>query len=78
VGRKPFGAIYRIKLKNDRRFRSRGQTLRTADGTPLRVVGALVDIHVTRQEEQLRAEQTQQRTKLELNLKNLTDIVSTT
>ncbi|MDF9773306.1 PAS domain-containing protein [Pseudomonas baetica] len=78
-GRTPFEAIYRIKLKNGeyRWFRSRGQTRRTADGTPLRVVGALVDIHVTRQEEQLRAEQTQQRTELELNLKKLTEIVST-
>jgi PAS domain-containing protein len=78
-GKTPFEAIYRIKLKNGeyRWFRSRGQTRRTPDGTPLRVVGALVDIHVTRLEEQLRAEQTQQRTELELNLKKLTEIVST-
>lgn len=78
-GKTPLETIHRIKLNNGeyRWFHSRGQTRRAADGTPLRVVGALVDIHVTRQEEQLRAEQAQQRMELELNLQKLTSIVST-
>jgi PAS domain S-box-containing protein len=77
TGGAPFEATYRIKLKSGeyRWFRSRGQTRRTADGTPLRVVGALVDIHLSRQEEQLREQQAQQRRELELNLHKLTDIV---
>lgn len=78
VGGEPFEAVYRIKLKSGeyRWFCSRGQTKRTADGTPLRVVGALVDIHLSRQEEQLREQQAQQRRELELNMHKLTEIVS--
>lgn len=76
-GKTPFEATYRIKLKNGeyRWFRSLGQTRRTPDGTPMRVVGALVDIHLERLEEQLRGEQEQQRQSLEQNLQKLTEIV---
>ena len=52
-GRKPFGAIYRIKLKT-----TAGSVRAARRAATLRVVGAQVDIHVTRQEEQLCAEQT--------------------
>lgn len=76
-GQTPFDATYRIKLKSGeyRWFRSRGQTRRNPDGTPVRVVGALVDIHLIRQEDQLREQQAQQRRELELNLHKLTEIV---
>jgi len=77
-GRTPFEACYRIKLKcgEYRWFRSRGQTRRAADGTPIRVVGALVDIHAMRLEEQVREEQAGQRRQLEQNLHKLTEIVA--
>jgi len=76
-GKTPFEATYRIKLKNGeyRWFRSLGQTRRTPDGTPMRVVGALVDIHLEHLEKQLRDEQEQQRQSLEQNLQKLTEIV---
>ena len=42
----PFDMEYRLQLKNGsyRWFRARGQTKRASDGTPLRAVGALLDI----------------------------------
>ena len=45
-GRTPYDIDYRLMLKNGdyRWFRAKGQTRRAADGTPLRVVGALTDI----------------------------------
>lgn len=78
AGGAPFEATYRIKLRSGdyRWFRSRGQTKRAVDGTPLRVVGALVDIHLSRQEDQVREEQAEQRQELENSLHKLTDIVS--
>jgi len=78
-GRTPFDACYRIKLKSGeyRWFRNRGQTRRASDGSPVRMVGALIDIHVMRLEEQLREEQITQRRDLELNLHKLTEIVTT-
>jgi len=48
-GQTPYDIEYRLMLKNGlyRWFRAKGQTRRTADGTPLRVVGALTDIDAT-------------------------------
>jgi PAS domain-containing protein len=45
-GDTPYDIDYRLMLKNGeyRWFRAKGQTRRAADGTPLRVVGALTDI----------------------------------
>ncbi|WP_283939512.1 PAS domain-containing protein [Pseudomonas sp. R3.Fl] len=76
-GKTPFKSVYRIKLKSGeyRWFRSLGQTRRTPDGTPVRVVGALADIHLERLEEQLRGEQEQQRQNMEQSLQKLTEIV---
>ena len=76
-GQTPFEAVYRVKLKNGeyRWFRSLGQTQRTPDGTPTRVVGALVDVHLERLEQQLREEQEQQRLSMEQSLQKLTEIV---
>ncbi len=76
-GKTPFDVTYRLQLKSGeyRLFRARGQTRRNADGTPLRVVGALVDIHAAHLEDQLREEQALQRRGLELNLQKLKEIV---
>ncbi|MCC4608900.1 methyl-accepting chemotaxis protein [Xanthomonas campestris pv. zinniae] len=50
-GRTGFDIEYRLQLKNGqyRWFRARGLTKRAADGTPLRAVGALMDIQSGRQ-----------------------------
>jgi len=50
-GRTKFDIEYRLQLKNGqyRWFRARGLTKRAADGTPLRAVGALMDIEAGRQ-----------------------------
>ena len=46
TGQTDFDIKYRLMLRNGkyRWFRARGQTKRKADGTPLRSVGALIDI----------------------------------
>jgi PAS domain-containing protein/uncharacterized protein YoxC len=46
-GRTPYDIQYRLKLKNGeyRWFRASGKTRRSPDGTPIRVAGALIDIH---------------------------------
>lgn len=45
-GRTPYDVTYRLRCKDgvDRWFRARGETLRAADGTPLRVAGTLQPI----------------------------------
>ncbi|APP82085.1 methyl-accepting chemotaxis protein [Xanthomonas hortorum] len=50
-GRTNFDIEYRLQLKNGqyRWFRARGLTKRAADGTPLRAVGALMDVEAGRQ-----------------------------
>ncbi|MBN6112864.1 methyl-accepting chemotaxis protein [Xanthomonas bonasiae] len=50
-GRTSFDIEYRLQQKGGeyRWFRARGLTKRAADGTPLRAVGALLDIHAARQ-----------------------------
>ena len=50
-GRTSFDIEYRLQQKSGqyRWFRARGLTKRAADGTPLRAVGALLDIHAARQ-----------------------------
>lgn len=47
TGQTGYDIEYRVKLKNGeyRWFRARGATLRDANGNPLRVAGALTDIH---------------------------------
>lgn len=46
TGRTPYDVTYRLRCKDGayRWFRARGETLRTSDGTPLRVAGTLVSI----------------------------------
>ena len=76
-GRTGFDITYRLVLKNSevRWFRARGQTKRTADGTPLRVVGALVDVHALHEQESLRGSQEDQHRTMEENLQKVTEIV---
>lgn len=46
TGRTPYDVTYRLRCRDGvyRWFRARGQTLRTQDGTPLRVAGTLIPI----------------------------------
>ncbi|ONN69798.1 methyl-accepting chemotaxis protein [Pseudomonas oryzihabitans] len=76
-GKTGFDITYRLKLKDGsyRWFRARGQTRRAHDGTPMRVVGALTDIHATHEQNALRDSQQAQHREMEENLKNVTDIV---
>lgn len=57
-GGTPFEIEYRLQLSDGsyRWFLARGQTRRTPDGTPLRAVGALIDIQA-RKDRQLSAQQ---------------------
>ncbi len=78
-GKTPFDIEYRLKMKSGeyRWFRARGQTKRDATGAPLRVVGALVDVHVLHEQESLREAESQHQRNLEENLAQLSQIVST-
>ncbi|MBO3142567.1 methyl-accepting chemotaxis protein [Dermatophilus congolensis] len=51
TGRTPFDIEYRLQLKNGdyKWFRASGATLRGSNGVPIRVAGALHDIHQTKQ-----------------------------
>ncbi|MDN0073423.1 PAS domain-containing protein [Crenobacter sp. SG2303] len=77
-GKTPYDVEYRLKCKDEqyRWFRAVGQTRRRDDGTPLRVVGALIDIHV----EKVAAENDQvkhQHLQLEKSLSEIASIVGT-
>lgn len=77
-GRTPFDVVYRLKHRNDeyRWFRGRGQTRRSSNGTPLRTVGAISDIHAAHEENQLRQKQQEQHEAMQENLTRLTKIVA--
>lgn len=69
----------RLRCKNGeyRWFRAKGQTRRGADGTPLRVVGALTDIHASKLEEALRHQEKRYRRQLEEHLDKVAEIMQT-
>lgn len=75
----PFDRSYRLRTKTGeyRWFRARGMTHRAADGTPLRIVGSLEDIHMHREQQNLYATQQAQRMELEGKLAELSEIVCT-
>ncbi|WP_211234064.1 methyl-accepting chemotaxis protein [Chitinilyticum litopenaei] len=77
-GKTPYDIEYRLQCKDNsyRWFRARGQTRRSADGTPLRVVGALIDIDAEKRSEALSAESVQ-RQQLESSLTEIAAIVGT-
>lgn len=78
-GRTPFDIEYRLKMKSGeyRWFRARGQTRRDASGSPLRVVGALVDVHLQHEQEALRQAEVAHQQTLEENIAQLSQIVGT-
>ena len=55
TGRTPYDVKYRLAMRDRsyRWFRARGETIRAADGTPLRVAGSLTDITAAVQDDQL-------------------------
>ncbi|WNW11846.1 PAS domain-containing protein [Pseudomonas sp. DTU_2021_1001937_2_SI_NGA_ILE_001] len=78
-GKTPFDIEYRLKMKSGeyRWFRARGQTRRDAQGAPLRVVGALVDVELQHQQQAMREAESQHQRSLEANIAQLTQIVTT-
>jgi PAS domain S-box-containing protein len=77
TGRTPYNVDYRLKCKDGeyRWFRARGQTKRSADGTPLRVVGALADISLQKHEEENQRNQVENNVFMDNSLKTIGDIV---
>nr|WP_023651667.1 PAS domain-containing methyl-accepting chemotaxis protein [Erwinia piriflorinigrans]CCG55410.1 putative methyl-accepting chemotaxis protein [Erwinia piriflorinigrans CFBP 5888] len=59
TGQTAFDIEYRLMLRNGnyRWFRARGQTKRKSDGTPLRAVGALIDIQALKDQQIYEAQQ---------------------
>lgn len=78
-GETVFDVEYRLQMKSGeyRWFRARGQTRRDYQGTPLRVVGALTDVHLQHEQEELRQTEMQHQHKLEANIAQLSQIVGT-
>jgi PAS domain S-box-containing protein len=78
-GKTPFDIEYRLKMKTGdyRWFRARGQTRRDAQGSPLRVVGALVDVNLQHEQQALREAEVEHQRTLEDNIAQLSQIVST-
>lgn len=78
-GKTPFDIEYRLKMKTGeyRWFRARGQTRRDAQGAPLRVVGALVDVNLLHEQQALRETEVEHQRTLEDNIAQLSQIVST-
>jgi PAS domain S-box-containing protein len=79
TGRTPYDLEYRLLCKDGeyRWFRARGQTKRAADGTPLRVVGALSDLTLQKHEEANQRKQTENNAFLDASLKSIGSIVGT-
>lgn len=74
----PLELTYRLKLKNGNYhwFRARGLAQRDAGGTPLRVMGSLVDIQGEHEESELQRAQALQHEVLQDSLKKLGAIVT--
>jgi hypothetical protein len=78
-GRTPYDIEYRLCRKDGeyRWFRAKGQTRRARDGTPLRVVGALTDIHAAKVEAELQRRDMAHRVELENHLAKAAEIMLT-
>ena len=74
----PLELSYRLQLKNGsyRWFRARGLAQRSSDGTPLRVMGSLIDIQSEHEEAELRKAQVGRHQLLQDSLRGLGEIVS--
>lgn len=79
TGLTPYDIEYRLRCKDGecRWFRAKGQTRRSSDGTPLRVVGALTDIQAKKHEEELQRSEMQHRLQLESHLAKVSEIMLT-
>lgn len=79
TGRTPYDVEYRLRCKDGehRWFRAHGQTRRTPDGSPLRVVGALTDIQSVKHEEELRINERRQHKQIEEHLAKVSEIMLT-
>lgn len=79
TGRTIYDTTFRLRHKNGsyRWFRGRGQTRRDNEGKPLRVVGALVDIHAQYEQRDMQEAQKVQQTQLERTIASVDEIVST-
>ena len=77
TGRTPYDVEYRLRCKDGayRWFRARGQTKRAADGTPLRVVGAITDLTLQKHEEENQRIQQENNAFLDTSLKGIGGIV---
>ena len=77
TGRVPYDVEYRLRCKDGayRWFSARGQTKRAADGTPLRVVGAITDLTLQKHEEENQRIQQENNAFLDTSLKGIGGIV---
>lgn len=77
-GNTPYSIDYRLRCKDGeyRWFRARGRTRRAADGTPLRVVGALTSIEAEHNEHHLQEVEAKQRQQLQDNVQKIRGIVT--
>ncbi|PKO56951.1 MAG: chemotaxis protein [Betaproteobacteria bacterium HGW-Betaproteobacteria-21] len=78
-GRTAYDVESRLRCKNGeyRWYRAKGQTHRAADGTPLRVVGALTDIQASKLEDELRQKERRYHQQLEDHLSKVSEIMQT-
>lgn len=78
-GRTPYDIEYRIRCKDGeyRWFRAKGQTRRSANGIPVRVVGAFTDIQAIKHEQELLQREASQRQQLEQHLAKVGEIMLT-
>ncbi|WP_186178517.1 methyl-accepting chemotaxis protein [Burkholderia gladioli] len=77
TGKTPYDVEYRCLCKDGefRWFRARGQTKRSADGTPLRSVGALSELNTRVLAEEANARRDRYQRKLEGSIKDISKIV---
>jgi PAS domain-containing protein len=78
-GKTPFDVRYRLRVKSGvyHWFNARAQTKRAPDGSPLRVVGVLVNVNASIDEAALRESQQRQQDELAETLASVTEIVGT-
>lgn len=78
TGRSGYDVTYRLKMKSGdyRWFRAKGETKRAANGTPLRVVGALTDIDAQKQQEKLREVELGHQQQMHENFAKIGEIVT--
>ncbi len=78
TGKTGFDTEYRLKLRSGeyRWFQARGQTRRAADGTPLRAVGALIDIQSRKDRLTHEKNEADRRVQMDETVKEIAGLVS--